>query len=174
MQAGAVFGDLGEIVGPGVVNSAEGDSAGEIGIAGDFAGEDFLPFCLNAMALTFERHFVFVEHDARIEVLAFDQALDGCGVVVIARVEVMIFDEQIVFGGDEETGAAGIALTSGTAAELVIDAAAFVFVGADDVKTAEGGDAIAKFDVGAASGHVGRDGDPLWPRSRLRVHRSWH
>ena len=117
-----------------------------------------MPFCLNAMALTFERHFVFVEHDARIEVLAFDQALDGFGVVVIARVEVMIFDEQIVFGGDEETGAAGIALTSGTAAELVIDAAAFVFVGADDVKTAEGGDAIAKFDVGAASGHVGGNG----------------
>ena len=47
---------------------------------------------------------------------------------------------KVVLEGDEETGLAGVALTSGASAELVVDAAGFVALGADDVKTAGGAD----------------------------------
>ena len=66
---------------------------------------------------------------------------------------------QIVFERDEEVGRTGIALARATAAQLAVDAAGFVAFGADDVQAAELGDAGAEFDVGAAAGHVGGDGD---------------
>ena len=43
---------------------------------------------------------------------------------------------QIVFQRQEELRAAGVALTAGTAAQLVVDAAGFVALGADDVEAA--------------------------------------
>ena len=66
---------------------------------------------------------------------------------------------EVVFEGEEEARGAGVALTAAAAAELVVDAAALVAFGADDVEAAEGGDAFAEDDVGAAAGHVGGDGD---------------
>src|SRR5581483_2852839 len=46
-----------------------------------------------------------------------------------------------------------------SAAELVVDAARLVALGADDVQPAGVGDAGAEHDVGAAARHVGGDGD---------------
>jgi hypothetical protein len=44
--------------------------------------------------------------------------------------------QQVVFAGQEELRAARVALTAGTAAKLVVDAAAFVPFGAEDVEAA--------------------------------------
>ena len=43
---------------------------------------------------------------------------------------------QVVFQAEEELGGAGIALTAGTAAKLVVDAAALVPLGADHEQAA--------------------------------------
>src|SRR3990170_2974937 len=43
---------------------------------------------------------------------------------------------EIIFEGKIEPGTPGIALTTGTAAQLVVDAAAFMALGADDKETA--------------------------------------
>ena len=45
---------------------------------------------------------------------------------------------QVVFERQEELGMAGIALTAGAAAELVVDAAAFMALRAQHVETAGG------------------------------------
>ena len=59
---------------------------------------------------------------------------------------------------DVEARAAGVALTAGTSAQLVVDAPRLVALGADDVQAADVGDAFAEHDVDAAAGHVGGDG----------------
>jgi hypothetical protein len=48
---------------------------------------------------------------------------------------------QVVLEGDEELRAAGVALAGAAAAELAVDAAGFVALGADDEEAAEFGDA---------------------------------
>ena len=55
-------------------------------------------------------------------------------------------------------GGAGIALARATAAQLAVDAAGFVALRADDVQAAGIRHPGAEFDVGAAAGHVRRDG----------------
>ena len=66
---------------------------------------------------------------------------------------------EVVLEGDEELGAAGIALSRATAAELAVHAAGLVALRADDEKAADFRDALAELDVGAAACHVGGDGD---------------
>ncbi len=44
---------------------------------------------------------------------------------------------QVVLQGDEEVGGAGIALARATAAQLAVNAAGFVALGADDVQAAQ-------------------------------------
>ena len=44
--------------------------------------------------------------------------------------------KQIVFRGKIEPAVTGVALTTGTAAQLVVDSSGFVALGADDIKTA--------------------------------------
>ena len=66
---------------------------------------------------------------------------------------------QVVLERDEEVRGAGVALARAAAAQLAVDAAGLVALGADDVQAAGLGDAGAEFDVGAAAGHVGGDGD---------------
>ncbi len=105
--------------------------------------------------------------------------------------------DQIVFQRQIETARTRIALAAGTATQLVVDAARFVPFGADDAQAAERDDlvvallplgahavalswrglfrqrlqlrveAAAEHDIGAAAGHVGRDGDRL-RTARLR------
>ena len=45
--------------------------------------------------------------------------------------------DHVVFGGEEEAGLAGVALAAGTAAQLVVDAAGLVALGAADEEAAE-------------------------------------
>ncbi len=66
---------------------------------------------------------------------------------------------EVIFEREVEAGFAGIALAAGATAELVVDAACLVAFGAEHVEAAGFGDGVAKFDVGAAAGHVGGDGD---------------
>src|SRR4029079_18495195 len=56
---------------------------------------------------------------------------------------------------------AGVALPAAAAAELATDAGGVVHFGADHVHAAQLGDAFAQANVGAATGHVRRDGDVL-------------
>ena len=76
---------------------------------------------------------------------------------------VAVLDEQVVIGRDKELGRAGIALPSGSADELPIDATAVVLLGGDDVQATSFESGRVRFDVGAASGHVGgnRDGSAV-------------
>ena len=66
---------------------------------------------------------------------------------------------EVVLGRQEEARLAGVALAAGAAAQLVVDAARLVALGAEDVQAAELDDALAELDVDAAAGHVGRDRD---------------
>ncbi len=66
---------------------------------------------------------------------------------------------QVVVEAQEELAGPGVALPAGTAAQLVVDAAGLVPLGAEDVQAADLGHARTELDVGAAAGHVGRDGD---------------
>ena len=65
---------------------------------------------------------------------------------------------QVVFQREVEAGGAGVALAARTAAQLVVDAAAFMALGAQDVQAAQVHHAVAQHDVRAASGHVGGNG----------------
>ena len=74
--------------------------------------------------------------------------------------------QQVVLEAHEEPRLPRVSLAAGPAAKLQVDAAALVAVGADDVQPAEGDHRVAlgfvpaaQPDVGAAAGHVGRDGD---------------
>ena len=49
---------------------------------------------------------------------------------------------EVIFKGEIEPGPAGITLTAGTAAELIVDAAAFMALGADDEEAAGGDDLL--------------------------------
>src|SRR4029079_1469905 len=66
---------------------------------------------------------------------------------------------EVVLGGQVETRLAGIALTAGAAAELVVDPSRLVPLGAEHVEAAQVDDAVAELDVDAAAGHVRRDRD---------------
>ena len=70
---------------------------------------------------------------------------------------------QFVFEGDVELGAARVALTAGTTAQLAVNAAGVVAFGADDGQTALLLHAGSQLDIGTTTGHVGgnRDGSRL-------------
>ncbi len=90
---------------------------------------------------------------ADLEVVAFDLLLrlldlprghlhrDGLALGPLVEEEVQPLrpeqPHQFVFERNVEARGAGVALTSGTAAQLVVDAAAFVALGAEDVQPAE-------------------------------------
>ena len=67
--------------------------------------------------------------------------------------------EQRVIERDDVLGGARIALPSGPAIELAIDAAAVAVLGQDHVQPPARGYSGPEHDIGAAAGHVGRDGD---------------
>ena len=64
---------------------------------------------------------------------------------------------ELIFKRNEELRRARVALTRAAAAQLAVDTARFMALGADDMKTAEFFDAFAQLDVGAAPRHVGGD-----------------
>src|SRR5271157_5514820 len=64
---------------------------------------------------------------------------------------------QLVFEGEVKSRRAGVALTPGAPAQLVVNSARLVALGADDVQAAGFRHALAEHDVRAAAGHVRRD-----------------
>src|SRR6266403_188562 len=66
---------------------------------------------------------------------------------------------QVVFKRDEEFARSRVALAARAPTQLIVDTPALMALGADDVQTADVGHPLTKDDVGAASGHVGRDRD---------------
>src|SRR5256885_16981089 len=78
----------------------------------------------------------------------------------IGRAEV---PHEIVFETDVKSRAARITLARATSAQLPIDPARFVALGADNKQSAPVGHAFAELNVGAAAGHVRRNRN----RSRL-------
>jgi hypothetical protein len=66
---------------------------------------------------------------------------------------------QIVLQRNEKVRRAGVALARAAAAQLAVNAPRFVAFGAEHVQAADLRDAGAEFDVRAAAGHVGGDGD---------------
>ena len=65
---------------------------------------------------------------------------------------------QVVFERDEEMGRTRIALTRAAAAQLAVNAARFMALGAEHVQAAQLGNPGSQFNVGAATRHVGGDG----------------
>src|SRR5690606_568949 len=149
----------------------EDDVLGAVGVDGGVAN------AVDDLALLVEHVVVLEQTLADGVVLLLDLflgALDGAvepGVFELFAVlhrafhhaggEVALEEEahEVVLKREEELGETGVALTRATAAQLAIDAAGFVTLGADDVEAAELAHALAEFDVGAAAGHVGGDGD---------------
>ena len=64
---------------------------------------------------------------------------------------------EIVMPGEVEARLAGVALTAGTAAQLVVDPARLVALGAEHVEAAELDDPVVDLDVDTAAGHVRGD-----------------
>src|SRR5262249_3599429 len=75
--------------------------------------------------------------------------------------------EQLVLEREEELRAARVALASGAADELAVDAQRLVALGAEDVQAAGPDHRGRRLDVGAASGHVRGDrARAVLPRER--------
>ena len=66
---------------------------------------------------------------------------------------------QVIIQGNVESGFARVALTAGTAAQLVIDTSGLMALSADDLETPELGNAFTQLDIGTTAGHVGGDGN---------------
>ena len=148
------------------------DQFGEIVLA-----QELLALLIDDGALPVDDIVEFDHVLADVEIVAFDAGLgrfDGAGDDSIFDWDVVFHAQavhdagdlvgmeathELIFEGDEKAGVAGVTLASGAAPELIIDAAGIVPFGADHVKPADAGDAFAQLDVGAASGHVGGDGD---------------
>jgi hypothetical protein len=92
---------------------------------------------------------------ASVEVLPFDDPLDALRIVRILRIVDAVLHEQVILQGNEKTRAAGVALTSGAAPKLVVDAAALVPVCADHIQAAEGGHTVTQSDIRSAPSHIG-------------------
>jgi hypothetical protein len=109
--------------------------------------------------LTFDDGFILPQEQPDVEMLALRDPLCGVRGHTLASE----FHHQRVFARHEEAGASRIPLPSGSPAKLVIDTAAVVAAGADDVEAAQLSHAWAEPDVHAASCHARRDrhGAPL-------------
>ena len=66
---------------------------------------------------------------------------------------------EVVLEADVEAGTARISLTRAASAQLAVDAARLMPLGAQDEKSAQLGDAFTELNVSSAAGHVRRDGD---------------
>src|SRR5258708_31002619 len=94
-----------------------------------FTCEYGLPPFLQRKPLAVNHGFILPQKLTEREVLTFDHALHLIGTSAKERV-VAVADHQIVLQGDDEARDAGVALASGAPAQLVVDAPAFVAVGA--------------------------------------------
>src|SRR5258706_16322348 len=66
---------------------------------------------------------------------------------------------QVVFKRDEELARSRVALAARAPTQLIVDTPALMALGANDVQPTYVCYALTEDDVGASSGHVGRDRD---------------
>src|SRR5205807_3758153 len=99
-----------------------------------------------------------MKKEAEAEVLPLNRLLNVIRALVDSGIVRFVADQQIIFKRDKKAGAAGISLSSGTAPQLIINAAALMLVGTDHVEPAQLGHALSQFDVCTATRHVGGDG----------------
>ena len=125
------------------------------------AVENPLAIAIDALALLVHHLVVFEQVLANFEVAffdlllgTFDAAADHAAVDRFAFLHAQPGEDvlhpfagedphQVVFQRQEEAAAAGIALASATAAQLQVDAAGFVPLGADDVQAAQLADFVS-------------------------------
>ena len=141
------------------------------------AGQHRAALVVDHLALHVE-HVVVLEHVlADVEVVLLDpllRALDALREhpvldrLVLAGAELVedrldaVAGEQahhLVLGRQIEAALAGVALAARAAAQLVVDPARLVALGAEHVQASEPDHALAELDVDTAAGHVGRDRD---------------
>ena len=139
--------------------------------------DDVVAEAVHDLALLVHHVVVLERALALLEVVALDALLGGLDGAVEQRVlELLALLEahalhdlgdalgteeahEVVFERDEEVRRTRVALARAAAAQLAVDAARLVALGAQHVQAAQLGDPGAQFDVGAAPGHVGGDGD---------------
>ena len=145
--------------------------------------EDLAPLAVDDLALLIHDVVVFEDVLADVKIARFDFFLrvlhrardDGVLDRLILLHAELIHDardavggketHEVVFEREEKFRRAGVALTPGTPAELVVDAPRLVPLRADDEESAKFLDALAELDVRTASRHVRRDRDgTLLPR----------
>ena len=99
--------------------------------------------------------------DALRQHLVLDRLILARAELVEDRVDAVAREEahELILGREEEARLARVALAAGAAAQLVVDAARLVALGADHVQAALVDHAVAELDVDAAARHVGRDRD---------------
>jgi hypothetical protein len=97
-----------------------------------------------------------------LEILIFDELLDARW--RIGRIELIdaVLDQQVVLKRNEELRAARIALPSGAASQLVVDAAALVPVEAQHVQASQFRHPCPEPNVHPAAGHIRRDRHRAW------------
>ena len=124
------------------------------------AVEHLAALVVNDVALLVH-HVVVLEHALTgLEVAALDgflRLLDGAGEHLMVKRRILVHAQSIhhirhAFGaeqahhvvghGDEEAALAGVALTAGAAAELIVYTAGFMALGAEDVQSADGSDLL--------------------------------
>ena len=140
--------------------------------------EDLAPGRVHLLALLVQDVVVLDDVLAVDEVELLDlllRALDaarqhlGLDRLAVGRAEARVEDlvdplageqaDDLVLRREEEARLAGVALAAGAAAQLVVDPARLVPLGAEHVEAAPVGDAVGQLDVDPAAGHVGRDRD---------------
>ena len=138
--------------------------------------QNLLALCINNLALLVHNIVIFqnVLTNAKVTCfhlllgvfngLGYQAVLDGL-IILHAQLihnacDIITAKEthQIILQAQEEFGGAGVALTSATATQLVIDTAAFMALGANDMQATQLGDALTQHDIGTTTSHIGSDG----------------
>ncbi len=148
----------------GVLVEDVGEDGGDVVVGDELllvdAFHELAAQAVDGLALLVHDVVVLEDVFAGLEVLAFDgllRGLDALGDHAALDGDAFFHAEaleqggdplaredahEVVFEGEEEAGGAGVALASGAATELVVDAAGLVALGAEDVEAAGGDDCV--------------------------------
>ena len=138
--------------------------------------QNLLALCINNLALLVHNIVIFQNVLTNAKVTCFHLLLgvfNGLGYQAVLNRLIILHTQlihnasniiaakeahQIVLQAQEEFGRAGVALTRATTTQLVIDTAAFMALGANDMQTAQFGDTLTQHDIGTTTSHIGSDG----------------